>query len=198
MLFKHIKANRKIDDDVFDRIYPESIRQVADTHFTPIEVSRYAAQILADGPNTRILDIGAGVGKFCTIASVCSDGYYVGVEQRAGLCQIAEEVCKRYNLERVKIIHANILDISFQDFDAFYFFNPFQENLSVSDKIDDEVPLQRDLYRAYSLYVKTQLAAMPIGTKVVTYHSFLKEIPSSYAMQSSAFNGTLRVWEKVS
>ncbi|MCB0634489.1 MAG: class I SAM-dependent methyltransferase [Saprospiraceae bacterium] len=196
MLFKFIKANKAIEDEEFDHIYPEAIREVADTHFTPIQVSKFAARALADRPNIKILDIGSGVGKFCTIGSVCSEGYFVGVEQRTGLCNIAKGICSRYNLTNVEIINANILDISFTDFEAFYFFNPFQENLSVAEKIDDEVELRRELFYEYSLFVKEQLAAMPTGTKIVTYYSFLREIPESYTLKSSAFNEKLKVWEK--
>lgn len=197
MLFKLIKANKNIEDEEFDHIYPEAIRKVGDTHFTPIQVSKFAAKALADRPNIKILDIGSGVGKFCTIGSVCSEGYFVGVEQRAGLCNIAKAVCSRYNLTNVEIINANILDISFTDFDAFYFFNPFQENLTTTDRIDDEVELKRELFYEYSLFVKEQLAIMPVGTKIVTYYSFLKEIPKSYSLKLSAFSDKLKVWEKM-
>lgn len=196
MLFKLIQANKKIEDEEFDQIYPEAIRKVADTHFTPIQVSKFAAKIIADRPNIKILDIGAGVGKFCTIGSVCSEGYFVGVEQRKGLYEIAKGICKRYKLTNVEIINANILDISFADFEAFYFFNSFQENLSVSDRIDDEVQLKRELFREYSLFVRDQLAAMPKGTKIVTYYSLLSEIPKNYTLTLSAFDEKLKVWEK--
>lgn len=196
MLFKLIKANKDIKDEEFDHIYPEAIQKISDTHFTPVRVSKFAAKALAERPNIRILDIGSGVGKFCTIGSVCSEGYFVGVEQRTGLCNIAKEVCSRFNLTKVEIINANILDITFTDFDAFYFFNPFQENLSVNERIDDEVTLQRELFLLYSHFVKEQLDTMPVGTKMVTYHSFQKEIPESYSLKLSAFNEKLKVWEK--
>lgn len=196
MLFKLIQANKLIADEEFDHIYPEAIRKVADTHFTPIQVSKFAAKALVDRPNIKILDIGAGVGKFCTIGSVCSEGYFVGVEQRSGLCDIAKGVCSRYNLTNVEIVNANILDISFADYEAFYFFNPFQENLSIAERIDDEVELKRELFFQYALFVKEQLAAMPIGTKIVTYYSFLREIPASYSLKSTAFDEKLKVWEK--
>ncbi len=196
MLFKLIKANKDVEDEEFDYIYPKAIRKVADTHFTPIKVSKFAANALVDRPNIKVLDIGAGVGKFCTIGSVCSDGYFVGVEQRTGLCNIAKGVCRRYNLANVEIINANILDITFANFDAFYFFNPFQENLSLAERIDDKVELKRDLFYEYSLFVKEQLAAMPIGTKLVTFYSSQREIPKNYALKLSAFNEKLKVWEK--
>lgn len=196
MLFKAIKANKDIKDEEFDHIYPKALQKISDTHFTPIRVSKFAAKALAERPNIKILDIGSGVGKFCTIGSVCSEGYFVGVEQRTGLCDIAKGVCRRYNLTNVEIINANILDVTFTDFDAFYFFNPFQENLSINEKIDNEVKLQRELFYLYSLFVKEQLDTMPVGTKIVTYYSFHKEIPKSYSLKLSAFKEKLKVWEK--
>jgi hypothetical protein len=196
MLFNLIKSNKKIEDDAFDSIYPDAIRSVADNHFTPIHVSKIAAKLLAVRPNIRILDIGAGVGKFCAIGSVCSKGYFVGVEQREGLCNIAKDILKRYRLTNVEMINANILDISFADFEAFYFFNSFQENVYQAERLDDAVELKKELYHEYSLYVREQLSQMPTGTKIVTYYSLLKEIPNNYSLKLSMLDGSLKVWEK--
>ena len=63
--------------------------------------------------------------------------------------------------------------------------------------MDDSIELKRELYDDYSSYVKAQLDLKPIGTKLVTYFSYLSEIPDSYRLQFSDFEGKLKMWEKV-
>jgi hypothetical protein len=101
-------------------------------------------------------------------------------------------------LTDIVFIHANITDIAFRDYDAFYFFNAFYENMHETGKMDDDIPLNQDLYTSYSLYVKEQLAVMPIGTKLATYFSYLKEIPDNYALMKSDFDNKLKMWKKIS
>ncbi|MBK9271409.1 MAG: SAM-dependent methyltransferase [Saprospiraceae bacterium] len=196
MLLKLIQSGQQISDAEFNKIYPPAIRKLALTHFSPLEVSKQAVEWLSHPGVSKILDIGAGAGKFCTIGAVCSDAYYYGVEQRLDLCSIARGVCERFKISRVEMIHANVLDISFRDFEAFYFFNSFHENLSVEERIDDSLLLHRDLYNRYSEHVREQLDGMPQGTRLVTYFSHLKEIPASYQLQCSEFDRKLKLWIK--
>jgi hypothetical protein len=197
MPFQKIKSNKKIKDNAFDAIYASEMREVAEIHFTPVEVAKKAAHFLVQKSGDRVLDIGSGAGKFCMIGSVFTDGIFTGVEQRGHLHDCAMSISNQYNLTNIHFIHANIMDISFMDFDGFYLFNPFFENLNASGKMDDLVELKRDLYDDYSLYVKTQLDLKPIGTKLVTYFSYLTEIPDSYRLQFSDFEGKLKMWEKI-
>lgn len=197
MPFQKIKSNKKIKDDVFDAIYASELRAVAEIHFTPVEVAKKAAHYLVQKKGDRVLDIGSGAGKFCMIGSVLTDGFFTGVEQRGYLHECSKSIAAQYGLTNIHFIHANILDISFANFEAFYLFNPFYENLNVSGKMDDLIELKPDLYDDYSLYVKAQLDLKPIGTKVVTYFSYLTEIPDSYRMQFADFEGKLKMWEKI-
>lgn len=199
MIFKSIKADIEVLDDEFDRIYSQKIKKTAEIHFTPVDVSKTAAQYLAPKRGVKILDIGSGAGKFCMIGSVCTDGFFTGVEQRKSLYSAAKRISQRYDLNNVEFVNCNITDISFKEFDAFYFFNSFYENVSVLGRssLDDEVELKRELYNTYSQYVNHQLDAMPIGTKLVTYFSFLKEVPDSYKVKFSNFDDKLKMWEKV-
>jgi hypothetical protein len=196
MLFKNIRLNIKIKDSEFDLIYPNEMKKVSEIHFSPFEVSKIAARFLVDKMGMRILDIGAGAGKFCMIGSACTEGIFTGVEQREHLHDLAKSISRKYKLTNVAFINSNITDISFKDFDGFYLFNPFYENMNASGKMDDLVELKRELYDKYSLYVKMQLETKPVGTKLVTYFSYLTEIPSSYQLQFSDFDGKLKMWEK--
>jgi SAM-dependent methyltransferase len=199
MLFECIKADIFIRDAEFDLVFPKKLREVSAIHFTPIEVAKQASRYLATRQGVKILDIGSGSGKFCMVASAYSaEGCFVGVEQRKQLHAIAQRISKKNNLQNVKFIHANITDIDFKDYDAFYFFNAFYENISLLGKIDQKIESNRGLYEAYSAYVCEQLNSMPIGTRLVTYYSFMKEIPDSYEIKEMGFDGKLKMWEKVS
>lgn len=198
MLFKYIKSNVEVIDSEFDLIYPPQIKEASEIHFTPIKIAKIAARYLADSKDTKILDVGSGAGKFCMIGSACTEAYFVGVEQRKNLYTTANSISKHYNLTNVEFINSNITNIEFEDFDAFYFYNAFFENISPSGRIDEDVELRRELYEEYSLYVKKQLDKMPIGTKLVTYFSFLKEVPESFKVQFSDFDNKLKMWEKIS
>ena len=197
MIFDSIKLDIEVFDKDFNLIYPKYIQKVADIHFSPVKIAKLAAFYLMDKKGTKILDIGSGAGKFCMIGSACTEGVFVGIEQRPKLSRLAQKLSKRYNLTNVTFINANIKNVSFQDFDAFYMFNSFYENISVMGAIDNTVDLNRELYKEYSIYVREQLDMLPVGTRLVTYYSFLTEIPDSYEVQFAIIDEKLKMWEKV-
>jgi SAM-dependent methyltransferase len=197
MIFEYIKADIDVTDDEFDSIYPDDIKPLSKRHFTPIKVAIMSAKYLVDAPNTRILDIGSGVGKFCTIGAACTkNGHFTGVEQRENLHLLSKEIAKKYELKRAHFIHGNITDIEFKAFDGFYFFNPFFENILVDDSIDKQVELNKNLFYNYSIYVRNQLKKMPIGTKLVTYFAVSEEIPLHYSVVETHLEERLKFWVK--
>ena len=96
---KKLTIGSAVYDD-FDGIYPEEVRPMAFTHFTPIEIAIRAAKFLVQKSGTKVLDIGSGAGKFCMIGSVCTNGHFTGVEQRGNLHLLAEQIFKKYQLKR--------------------------------------------------------------------------------------------------
>lgn len=196
MIFEYIKAGIEVTDAEFDDIYPNEIQHLSKRHFTPIAVAKMAAEYLVDAPKTRVLDIGSGVGKFCMIGSTHTNGHFTGVEQRENLHLLSKEIAVKYELKRTHFIHGNITEIEFRAFDAFYFFNPFFENILIDDSIDKQVELSRNLFYNYSIYVRKQLKKMPIGTKLATYFAISEEIPHSYTVISTHLEGKLKLWEK--
>jgi hypothetical protein len=52
-------------------------------------------------------------------------------------------------------------------------------------------------YSRYTQYLREQLAAMPIGTRLATYWSNTDEVPRGYVIQSNAFDGEPKMWEKL-
>ena len=192
-----ITSNLRVTDKEFDLIYTSDIHKASEIHFTPVDVSIAAARYLADVTGTRVLDVGSGAGKFCIIGASCTPGFFTGVEMRQSFNKAASDISEMYGLTNVEFLQANITAIIFTDYDAFYIFNPFQENISISDRINDEIPLNKAYYSEYSLYVRNQLDTMPAGTRLVTYFSNCKEIPQSYHLQGSDFSGKLKFWKKV-
>ena len=59
-------------DAQFNLLYPASIQQLADRHWTPLSVAEIAADFLATGEGARILDIGSGVGTGRSMEASCS------------------------------------------------------------------------------------------------------------------------------
>jgi hypothetical protein len=181
-------------DEQFDSIYPAAIRHLSIRHWTPVEVCRTAAQWLVTQRGTRVLDVGCGPGKFIAVGAACTPGIFTGVEQREKLATLARETLRTFGVPRTRILTANVTEISFAEFDAFYIFNPFEENFLRSMRIDNEVELQPHLYTEYSLYVRNQLSLTPSGTRVVTYCSDRAELPDCFECVDDACDGQLELW----
>lgn len=184
-------------DDEFDSIYSLKIQKLSSRHWTPVEVAKRAADFLVTNPSTKVLDIGSGVGKFCLVAASYTQAQFTGVEQRASLIRIAQKTVNRCNIERVKFIHADIRSVNFREFNAFYFFNSFEENLDFSERIDQATRLDAELFEEYTLYVRNQLDEAPKGTRVATYCTSSYEIPSSYDRVDTLAKGKLNFWVKM-
>lgn len=196
MIFDQLKNNASIKDEDFNSIYPKSIRKHASIHWTPVDVAKVASEYLVEKPNAKVLDIGSGSGKFCMVGSALTDGFFTGIEQRENLVQVSRKISKYYRLNNVEFIHANIMEVSFSGFDSFYLYNSFHENLEVFNSIDYSIPLNIEYYFLYSQYVKQELSKTPVGTRLVTYHSALKEVPSSFQLEFTGYDNRLFFWKK--
>lgn len=186
------------NDQEFDALYPEHIQQLSRKHWTALEVSLKAAQFLAE-PQARVLDIGSGVGKFClNAAHHYPDMVFYGVEQRQDLFLLAENAKEKVALPNVHFIHANITQVNFKEFDHFYYFNSFYENIDQLNGIDDTIETSVGLYLYYCQYLFTALEEKPIGTKLVTLQSLEQEIPSSYKLVDTFRGIFLKMWIKQS
>lgn len=186
------------EDELFDAFYPPAVRKLSYCHWTPIVVARRAAAYLVNRPGTKVLDVGCGPGKFCMIGALTSEGHFTGIEQRESLADLARTAIRNKKIPNVKILTANIADIDFSAYEAFYLFNPFEENLSQPERIDSAVELSLALYEQYIRHVCAQLTQAPAGTRVATYHGVCEEIPLSYNCQHTLFDGSLKLWLKTS
>lgn len=184
-----------VEDEKFDQIYPPAIRQLSSLFWTPVAVAAGAAELLVTAPGVRVLDIGCGAGKFCLVGASLTEGRFTGIERRAELLKAARQAAMLLHLPNVEFVHANIAEVAFAEYDAFYLFNPFEENMH-GHKIATDVPLSPELFKKYTHYVADQLGQKPIGTRVVSYAGYGDEVPSCYDCELALFRDDLKLWIK--
>jgi len=185
-------------DENFNQLYPPSIQAMSRRHWTPLAVARSAAKFLAAEKNVKILDIGSGVGKFCLSAAFYKpSAFYCGIEQRSVLISHAETANEVLSLNNVSFVHGNFTQLNFKNFDHFYFYNSFYENLTGTDKIDESIEFSAELYNYYNRYLYKELEKMKAGTRLATFHSLEDEIPPGYLVVGSEMNNLLKFWIKI-
>lgn len=185
-------------DEIFNSLYPLPVKNVAEKHWTPIAVAEKAAAFLAVSKEVKILDIGSGCGKFCLVAAhLKPQTNFYGIEQREGLVSLSEQLADQLQIKNVFFTCNNITKVDFGQYDHFYFYNSFYENIATAQKIDDNVIYSEELYNYYNRYLYKQLDKKPAGTRLVTYHSFGKEVPRQYEIVHTDYNEYLKFWIKV-
>jgi predicted RNA methylase len=191
---------RRADDCSFDAIYPRAIRALSCRFWTPVDVARRVASLFQQAGVRRVLDVGAGVGKFALVAAAAApELQFVGIEQRKHLVDVARRARSRLRIANARFRVGDVTLAAWRTYDAFYFFNPFAENVFPGeDRIDSRVELTearfvRDVTRA-----DHALRAAPNGTVVVTYHGSSGRIPGCYELSHSERAGSdwLQVWVK--
>lgn len=192
-------------DDRFDQIFPSPLRKLSSIFWTPVTIAAEASQLLVDRRGTRVLDIGSGVGKFCLVAAALTDGYFTGIEQRKDLVKAAKDAVAKQRITNIQIIHGDVTEHSFSEYDAFYLFNPFEayvfrEILTDAGLVEKRSKINGvsvNLYLKCVKHVAAELARKPIGTRVVTYAGCAYEVPKCYDCQLSSFGEHLKLWVKV-
>ena len=179
----------------FDRLVPPDVQYLARTHWTPIEIAIRAASLLCPVDNTRVLDVGAGIGKLCTVGALSGRGFWCGVEQYEPLVRIADRIARQLGAgDRTTFIHDDAFAIDWRGFDAVYLYNPFEFRLapSPSDPLID--------YQDQARRVCERLAGLARGTRVVTLNGFGGVIPAGYELayheRITAFDLDLVLWIK--
>lgn len=187
-------------DDAFDEQLPRDLRIKSSTYFTPLEVARQAATLLAPEPGMSVLDVGAGAGKFCLAAALAvPTATFVGVELRGHLVQLASRLATQLGLQNVRFVHSDALDLDWSQFDSFYFFNPFAEHLFESALVlDHSIKLDPSNFVHYVTGARQRLAQARIGTRIVTYHGFGAPPPLGYdlACRGPGDSDRMELWIK--
>lgn len=195
-----VRAGDVVSDRLFDQLFPEPVRRVSSRFWTPINVARKAAKILATdgGP---ILDVGAGVGKFCIIGALTTNAEFHGLEHRPELVDIANSVISALGLaERAKVFLGTLDDVVWNRYRAFYFCNPFEENIFPENRrYDDHVELSKTRFQEDTARVERELDLAPVGTRIVTFHGLGARVPATYrqCVEETRGNPLLHAWIKV-
>jgi len=171
-----------LTDDEIDGLLPESLWELARIHFTPVEVARLAAHLLAPVAGDRVLDVGAGIGKFCIAAAlVHPEVTFVGVERRAPLAALARSLAYRLGATNVEIIEGDAFDLDWADYTGFYLFNPWGEDAHGGAPSLDALG-GRDAPRFFRSVrtARERLAIVPAGTRVVTYFGLGNRAPPGF------------------
>ena len=184
-------------DEGFNELYPPCMRLLSRRHWTPLSVVRKAARFLSAATSSRVLDIGSGIGKFCLAAAYYyPKASYHGVEQRKSLTSHAETARGILGLNNVSFMHGNFTQVDFRNYDHFYFYNSFFENISGTEEIDQDIDYSGELYNYYNRYLYKQLEQKPAGTRLVTFHSLEDEIPKDFSLAGAEMNNLLKCWIK--
>ncbi len=179
---------------------PAKARAASQVFWTPFSVAARAARFLVRQPRARVLDVGSGVGKFCIVGAALTDGRFVGIEHREHLVRIAKRVALRAGVDGTRFVHGPIDAVEPADFDAFYLYNPFEENLcTLDERLDDTVSMSHERFAADVERVRAMLRAARVGTRVVTYNGFGGTMPAGYVRLSGSAHLQLRLdfWIKI-
>lgn len=183
-------------DSAFDELYPEHIKELSAMHWTTVDIAKKAAAFLSV-PGAKVLDIGSGVGKFCLVAGFSHpETVFYGVEQRSELYTFAQMAKEELGLFNVDFINGNLTGLDFGDYDHFYFYNSFYENIEPGSRIDYAVKTSFELYDEYSRYVYEMLDQKPPQTRLVTFHAPDTQVPPGYQLVSNSYSRYLKMWIK--
>ena len=195
-----INSGEKITDLEFDQIFPEFISAVSEAQWSSVEVAFYIASLLSTGSKQKFLDIGSGPGKLCILLSLLTKHEFYGIEQRATLVNLANEMAQQHKIDRVHFRQGDFRSIDWNDYDVLFLYNPFQEHLSQSraGRVNDEIELHRRFYFEYTESTYWKLVGLSPGKKVITFEGYGGPMPLTMKFLGSKFirSGTLCLWEK--
>lgn len=189
-----LRLQQSLDDASFDRVYPREHRRRSWTHWTPLDVARRVCALLEPTVKSRVLDVGAGIGKLCHIGALTTPATWVGIEHDSEMVRVGNETAAVLGVaDRARLVEGDIDDIDWSAFDRFYLFNPYAEQLW-REELDPGV--RHDTYLANVATTQRHLDAALPGSRLVTYHGFGGEVPASYELVHSepAHEDKLDLW----
>jgi SAM-dependent methyltransferase len=192
-----LRRGALVADRVFDEVFPLAARSPSRVYWTPVEVAVRAAKLLADGPRSTILDIGAGVGKFCIVAAAAVRAEVRGVEHRPHLVEIARQAAAKLGVSP-SFTHGTLEEQDPSNIDGIYMFNPFAENLCPRvDRLDATVELSEDRFWRDIRATERFLTRARVGTRVAIYCGFGGNMPDGYVLAvRERCAGPLELWVK--
>ncbi len=187
-----------VHDAEFDALLSLHPRQKSSAFWSAIEVAQTASRWFTEAGATRVLDVGAGVGKACAVMALTSGHRVWGLEQRGALVFEARKLAQQLGAE-VVMVEGQLDAIDPFRFDGFYFFNPFAEHIADKYELYDAgiVP-SVDTYLRDARTVERWLREASLGTAMVTYNGLGGRIPSSWVCRKKErlAGNVLRLWVK--
>jgi len=187
-------------DATFDGHLPLEARALSSRHWTPLAVAMRAAEWFDEFRIRTVLDVGSGAGKFCVAAALAGHSHFSGLEQRGRLVTCARSLAFSFGVQqRVHFLHGALGGVRLPAVDAYYFYNPFEENLlAPASQIDGEVELSAERYARDLRAVRELLSAARAGSYVLTYNGLGGKLPASYqpVRIDRELPNVLRLWRK--
>jgi hypothetical protein len=189
-----LERRAQVSDAELDQVFPDELRERSVLHWTPVAIATRAAELLAPSPGVRVLDVGAGVGKVCLVGAIVTGATWWGIEQDAMLVAAANRAAWALDIDgRTRFVHGDGSRLPWDEFDAFYFYNPFS-TLMLAPHASPFVryaTIQNTLRR-----ITQRLAGTRVGSRVVTYHGFGGKLPEGYTLISRepAGSDALELW----
>jgi SAM-dependent methyltransferase len=187
-------------DSDFDAFLPEGTRAVSGQHWTPVRVAARAAEWFEEMRVRTVLDIGSGAGKFCVAAALAGNAEFVGVEHRSDLVRAARSLARDFGVEqRVKFVDGALGAVTLPQVDAYYLYNPFEENISHgTERIALDVELSVERYQRDLAATRRLLGDARLGSFVLVYNGFGGELPPGYRQVRTDRDlpHPLRLWRK--
>ena len=184
----------------FDSHLPLEARALSSRHWTPLAVAVRAAEWFDEFRIRTVLDVGSGAGKFCVAAALAGHCHFTGLEQRGRLVTCARSLALSFGVQqRVHFLQGMLGGVRLPAVDAYYFYNPFEENLhGPASQIDGEVELSTERYARDLRAVRELLSAARAGSYVLTYNGLGGKLPASYqpVCVDRELPNVLRLWRK--
>ena len=182
-------------ENKFCSLVPDLDKELNEVHWAPLRIIRKSVEFLVHREGLKILDIGSGIGKFClAAASYRPDAHFFGVEQRASLIAQAEALNQSLGGLSATFLHKNFTQLDLSEFDGFFFYNAFFENIPGAYRIDESIEFSKELYDYYTRYLYNELSVLQPGVRVATYCSWDDEIPPCFKLQEWHEQGLLKFW----
>lgn len=193
-------SGHPLTDAAFDRCLPEEVQGPSHRHWTPVDLACLGAQWLAEAGARRVLDFGAGAGKFCVVGALATDLDFLGIEQRPHLVHAARRLAATFGVaSRVTFQEGGFEALEAEPCEALYVYNPFGENLlGPQGHLDGTVELNRRRFDRETTRLEAWLAQRPPGTWMLTLNGFGGRIPDTYDLVRIAPTevAPLRLWRR--
>ncbi len=185
-----------ITDQEIDSVFREEFRNdMSYHHWTPLAMVKTAADWLAQYSN-RICDMGCGPGKFCLVGASMTDAHYTGIDYRTSFIDEAKSIAQRYLIDdKTTFVCNDIVNENFDEFDGFYFYNPYLEHL-YGEAITPEVVADKSNVKRYTDFVHSVFDKIDRDVSIVTYENLFSVVPmDKFELKKTAHNDTLCLYQ---